>query len=508
MNQVLIDGTSLSLQSVHKLVHEGYEAAIAPEARERMQQTRQTVEGAIASGQIVYGVNTGFGKLSSVIIPHDQIEELQRNLVLSHACGVGDPIPTPIVRTALVLKANSLCKGYSGVRLIVAELVVELFNRNVTPIIPCKGSVGASGDLAPLAHLTLVMMGMGEALIDGARLSGGEALHRVGLQPLKLQAKEGLALLNGTQITAAYAVEALTRALQLSKIADIAGAMSTESLLGTNTAFDERIHRARGHKEQIQVAANLRALMADSEIVAGHRTCSKVQDAYSSRCIPQVHGAVRQALRYVQEVVETELNSCTDNPLVFSKEGEILSGGNFHAQPLSLACDVLSVAVSQLANISERRLENLMDPVQSGLPAFLTRHGGLHSGLMIAQVTAAALVSENKVLSHPASVDSIPTSANQEDFVSMGTHSARKALEIVENAETVLAVELLAACQALDLRGTLKPGIGSEAARRIIRRSIPTLDEDRLIQTDIQTLLKLIRNGDLLHAVEAAVGPM
>lgn len=508
MSQVVIDGNSLTLQDVERVAHHRAEVRIAPEAAAVMQRSRDTVERVISSGRVVYGVNTGFGKLSSVHIPEEQIEALQLNLVLSHACGVGSAIPETVVRTALLLKANSLCKGLSGTRPCVAQRLVELLNLGVTPQIPCKGSVGASGDLAPLAHLTLVLLGMGEAQVDGRTLSGTDALASVGLKPMSLKAKEGLALLNGTQITAAYAVEALMRARQLVKLADIAGAMTVESLLGTKVAFDERIQRARGFDDQLRVAANLRNMMADSDIVLSHKDCGKVQDAYSSRCIPQVHGAVRHALRYVEDVVTTELNACTDNPLVFAEDDEVLSGGNFHAQPLSLASDVLTIAVSQLANISERRLENLMDAAQSGLPPFLAPHSGINSGFMIAQVTAAALVSENKVLSHPASVDSIPTSANQEDFVSMGTHAARKALETVENAETVIAIELLAGCQAVDFRCDLKPGRGTGAAFLVIRSAVPPLEKDRLLQTDIQQLADLIRRGTIVAAVEAAVGQL
>ncbi len=508
MEQIVIDGESLSLQDVFRAAYQGCRVTAAPAALEKMQRARDTVERVIEAGRVVYGLNTGFGKLSSVHIPPEQIEELQLNLVLSHACGVGEVIPAPIVRAAMLLKANTLCKGFSGTRPCVAERLLDLLNGGVVPLIPCKGSVGASGDLAPSAHMVLVLIGRGEALLNGQRMSGAAALQSLGLEPLQLKAKEGLALLNGTQITAAYLAEALRRALQLLKTADIAGAMSVESLLGTKVAFDDRIQRARGFSDQIKVAANLRALMAESEIVLSHKNCGKIQDAYSSRCIPQVHGAARHALRYVREVVETELNACSDNPLVFVEEGETLSGGNFHAQPLSLAADVLTIAVTQLANISERRLENLMDAAQSGLPPFLAAQSGLHSGFMIAQVTAAALVSENKVLSHPASVDSIPTSANQEDFVSMGTHAARKALEAVENAETVLAIELLAATQAIDFRSALRPGAGTGVAHDVIRQIIPPLTGDRLMQNDILQTLELLRSGRIIEQVEAVVGPL
>lgn len=508
MNQVLIDGNTLALQDVYNVSHLGYGVVLAPAAIERMQYSREVVERIIASGQSVYGVNTGFGKLSTVHIPNEEIDELQLNLVLSHACGVGDAVSDPVVRSAMLLKANSLCKGFSGTRPCVAQALLDLLNNGVVPSIPEKGSVGASGDLAPLAHMTLVLLGMGEAKAGDRLLPGADALLAVHLQPLVLKAKEGLALLNGTQIMTAFAAEALNRALQLVKLADIAGAIVVESLLGTQVAFDERIQKARGFSDQIRVADNLRRMMADSEIVASHKDCGKVQDAYSSRCIPQVHGAVRHGVRFVEEALNTEINACTDNPLVFADDAEILSGGNFHGQPISLACDVLAIAMTQLAGISERRLENLMDANQSGLPPFLAPNSGINSGFMIAQVTAAALVSENKVLSHPASVDSIPTSANQEDFVSMGAHAARKALEVVDNVETVIAIELLAGCQAIDFRRNLKPGRGTAAAYETIRRNVPALEKDRLLQTDIKKLQALIRNGEIVKAVEAAVGPL
>jgi histidine ammonia-lyase len=356
--------------------------------------------------------------------------------------------------------------------------------------------------------MTLVLLGLGEAMVQGKRVSGSEALRFLDLAPLTLAAKEGLALLNGTQVLAAYAAYALNRAQRLAKLSDIAAAITVESLLNTKVAYDDRIQKARGHRGQILVANNMLKLLSDSEIVESHKECGKVQDAYSSRCIPQVHGAVRQALDYVQEIVTTELNACTDNPLVFFKDNEVLSGGNFHGQPISLASDTMAIAVAQLANISERRLENLMDPVQSGLPPFLALESGTNSGYMIAQVTAAALVSENKVLCHPASVDSIPTSANQEDFVSMGTHAARKALEVVQNSETIIAIELLAGCEATDLRGDLKSGKGTGAAYRFIRQHIPSMKRDRLLHQDIERMVHLIQSDAIVTAVEHAVGTL
>ncbi len=508
MNQLEIDGESLNLQEVYSVAHRGLTVSIHPQAMERMQRSRQSIEDIVRQGRIVYGVNTGFGKLANVHIPQDELDELQLNLVLSHACGAGDPVPESIVRAVMLLKANALCKGFSGSRPELAQMLVDMLNKDVIPVIPAKGSVGASGDLAPLAHMTLVMLGLGEAFVHGKKMAGGKALQTAGLTPITLKAKEGLALLNGTQVMTAYAAEAVVRAVNLTKLADIAGAITVESLLGTKAAFDDRIQRARGFADQIHVAENMRKMMADSEIVESHKDCGKVQDPYSSRCIPQVHGAARQAVRFAQEVVTTELNASTDNPLVFFEENDVLSGGNFHGQPISTACDVLAIAVAQLANISERRLENLMDTNQSGLPPFLATRSGINSGFMIAQVTAAALASENKVLCHPASVDSIPTSANQEDFVSMGAHAARKALEVVENSETVIGIELLAGCQAMDFREKLQPGNGTSPAYQIIREHIPTMQKDRLLKNDIERIRQLLKFGSIIQKVEAAVGPL
>ncbi|OPZ71726.1 MAG: Histidine ammonia-lyase [bacterium ADurb.Bin478] len=506
--KIVLDGFSLDLDSLSAVSRGQAEVQVAPAAWERIRASRRCVEAFVHQGKVVYGINTGFGKLASVHIPDSELNALQRNLVLSHACGVGAAVPQEIARVIVLLKINTLCTGYSGVRPEVVECLLQLLNHDVIPVLPCKGSVGASGDLAPLAHLTLVLLGLGQAWVHGRPMDGAAALASAGLQPLELQAKEGLSLLNGTQVLTAYAAMALLAGERLAKLADIAGAISVESLLNSKTAFDERIQKARGHSGQVKVAENLRRLLADSEIMDSHRQCGKVQDAYSSRCMPQVHGAVRQALAFAHELVAVELNSCSDNPLVFADQQEVLSGGNFHGQPLSLASDTLAIAMTQLANISERRLENLMDPVQSGLPPFLAPESGTNSGFMIAQVTAAALVSENKVLSHPASVDSIPTSANQEDFVSMAAHAGRKALEVTENSETVLAIELLAGCQATDFRKDLKPGAGTGAAYRLIREQIPVMEQDRLMYQDIEQMTQLMRNGRLLAAVERAVGSL
>lgn len=506
MQPLAIDGNSLNLNQLYRVAFDRCGIKILKNASQKMQGSRDCIEEILAGGKIVYGVNTGFGKLANVHIQPDEIEALQHNLVLSHACGIGDSIPEPIVRAAMLLKINALCKGYSGTRPVLATYLCDLLNRGITPCIPEKGSVGASGDLAPLAHMTLVLLGMGEAFVDGKKMRGAEALKAAGLEPLTLKAKEGLAILNGTQITTAFAAVALRRAMDLVKAADIAGALTVESLLHTKTAFDDRIQMARAYPYQIKVARNLQNLLVESEIIASHKGCEKIQDPYSSRCIPQVHGAVRQALDFVEEVVNTELNAATDNPLVFAEDKTVLSGGNFHAQPLSLASDTLAIALAQLANISERRLENLMDSNQSGLPPFLASDSGKNSGFMMAQVTAAALVSENKVLCHPASVDSIPTSANQEDFVSMGTHAARKAFEVLQNAETIIGIELLAGCQALDFREHRKPGKGTRLAYKSIRDRIATMPRDRLFQKDLMKIKALIEKNTIVKNVEKGIG--
>ncbi len=508
MQKITINGQELTLEQLYAVAFGKTKVMIEPQANERMQCSRDCIEEILARGRVVYGVNTGFGKLANVHIKPKEIEALQHNLILSHACGIGDPIPEPVVRAAMLLKVNALCKGYSGSRPVVAKYLCELLNHQITPCIPEKGSVGASGDLAPLAHMTLVLLGMGEAYVNGKKTSGEKALRRANLAPLVLKAKEGLAIINGTQITTAFAALALFRAQNLVKTADIAGALTVESLLHTKTAFDERIQRARGFQHQIKVAGNLSKLLLESEIVSSHQDCDKIQDPYSSRCIPQVHGIVRQALNFVREVIDTELNAATDNPLVFTEDQSVLSGGNFHAQPISLASDTLAIALAQLSNISERRLENLMDSVQSGLPPFLASDSGKNSGFMMAQVTAAALVSENKILCHPASVDSIPTSANQEDFVSMGTHAARKAFEVLQNAETIIGIELLAGCQALDFRGHRQPGRGTRVAYETIRKIIPTMPRDRLFQTDLMKIKKIIKENNIVQNVENVIGSL
>lgn len=511
-----LDGNTLSLEQLNDVARGRHEVELAPSALARMSRSRHLVEEVLRTGQVIYGVNTGFGKLSDVHISTADLKTLQKNLILSHACGFGAALTAPEVRALLALKINTLLGGYSGSRPVVAEYLFKFLQNDILPVVPEKGSVGASGDLAPLAHLALVLIGEGEANCKGQHLSGANALQRLSLAPLELEAKEGLALLNGTQFMTAVGALAFSQIEILSRTADIIGAMSAEALLCTPVAFDARIHAARGHRGQQESAANLRRLMADSPIRSSHLECGRVQDAYSIRCMPQVHGAVRAQLRGLREVFAIELNAATDNPLVFVENhsgeprGEILSGGNFHGHPISTACDFLSILSTHLANISERRLALMMDPVasDSGLPSFLIKNSGLNSGFMIAQVTAASLVSENKVLSHPASVDSIPTSANKEDYVSMGAAAAVKARNAVRNATQVLAIELLAACQALDLRAPLQPGPATGAVLNLVRQSVPMLVQDRILAHEMKSVSELIATGEVVRAVEKVVGEL
>jgi histidine ammonia-lyase len=456
----------------------------------------------------IYGVTTGFGALSDVAISGKDTRRLQENILMSHAAGVGRPLEAETVRAVMTLRVKDFARGHSGIRLETAQQLLELLNRGVVPVIPEKGSVGASGDLAPLAHLALVLLGKGEAFYNGRKMSGAEALKASGLAPIRLESAEGLALVNGTQVMTAIGALSVHDARQLSRLTDIAASMTLEVLMGSRTEFNPKIHQVRPHPGQIAAAANMERITRASEIISSHSDCSRVQDAYTLRCSPQVHGATKDAIAYCRRVVETELNASTGNPLIFAESEEFLLGGNFHGQPVALAMDFLGIAVAELANISERRIERLVNPMLSGLPAFLVSDGGLNSGFMIAQYTAAALVSENKVLAHPASVDSIPTSANKEDHVSMGTIAARKGREIVANTENVIGIELLCAAQALDLFTNLKPGEGTLAAYQAIRRVIPHLDTDRFLAADIDAMRELMRSGAILGAVEERVGEL
>jgi histidine ammonia-lyase len=482
---------------------------MSDEAKDRMRAAREVVEAAAREPARTYGVNTGFGRLVSKTIPPELADELQVRLLRSHACGVGEPYPDEIVRAALLLRANALAAGASGTRVEVAELLVECLNRGLIPRVPSRGSVGASGDLAPLAHLALPLVGEGEALIEKELLPGGEAMQRVGLEPLHLRAKEGLSLINGTQFMAAFGALGVVRARRLAAAADIACALTVEALEGSGQSFRREIQELRPLRGQSQSAANLRRLLEGSTVMQSHRWCDRVQDAYSLRCAPQVHGASRDLLRYAEETVAVELNAATDNPLVLVDQGEIVSNGNFHGQPLAFALDALAIVVSELASISERRTERLVNPsLSEGLPAFLASDGGLNSGFMIPQYVAASLVSENKALCHPAGVDSIPTSAGQEDHVSMGNASGLKAWQVLANAESVVAIELLAGAQAVEFLAPLSPGAGSEAARRFVRGISPRVSEDRPLSGDIEAIAAAVRDGSLIASVEAEIGDL
>ncbi|HEX7050938.1 MAG TPA: histidine ammonia-lyase [Longimicrobiales bacterium] len=469
---------------------------LAAEARPRVEAARAFVERVVGEGRVVYGLTTGFGALAEVVIPPDRIRELQVNLLRSHAGGVGAPLSEAETRAVMLLRANVLALGHSGVRPVVIERLAELLNRRVHPVIPSRGSVGASGDLAPLSHLALVLLGEGEAVVAGERMPGGAALRRVDLEPLTLEAKEGLALNNGTQAQTGVGVLALLAAERAVETAEVAGAMSLEALRGTPDAFDAAIQRVRPHPGQGTSAARLRALLAASEIRESHRHGDpRVQDAYSLRCMPQVHGAARQALAFVRQVLEIEANSATDNPLIFAEEERVLSGGNFHGQPVAQALDLLAMVCADLASISERRLARLVDPALSGLPAFLTHDPGVHSGMMMAQIVAAALVTELKAKAQPASVDSIPTDANKEDHVSMGMTAALQARDAVHLLETVLALELLAGAQALEFLKPLRPGRGVAAAYARIRERVAPLEGDRELTPDIAAVEALVGAG-------------
>ncbi|MDX2030760.1 MAG: histidine ammonia-lyase [Blastocatellia bacterium] len=492
---IQLDGASLTLADT-EAVADGAAVELAEAARGAIARSRAFVEEIVARGEVVYGINTGFGALSEVTIPRAELRELQVNLVRSHACGVGDPLPERVVRAMMLHRANVLAKGFSGCRPLVIETLVAMLNGGVHPVIPSRGSVGASGDLAPLAHLALVCIGEGEAVLAGARMPGGEAMRSAGIAPLALEAKEGLALLNGTQAMTAIGGLALVVADRLAEMADVIGAMTLEALKGTPVAFDERIHAVRPHAGQAESARRLRDLIAGSEIRESHRdrvADPRVQDAYALRCMPQVHGAVRDALRHARQILEIEINSATDNPLVFAEAREVLSGGNFHGEPVALALDYAAIAIADLATISERRVERLVNPSLSNLPAFLTPHPGTHSGLMIAQVTAASLIAENNVLAHPASVFTIPTSANKEDHVSMGTTAALKFAQIVRNVETVLAIELMCAAQGLEFLKPLKPAPPLRAMYERVREIVPALGKDMPLSGHIEALAALLR---------------
>ncbi|WP_427338923.1 histidine ammonia-lyase [Caloranaerobacter sp. DY30410] len=507
MGKVIIDGYNLTISDVVNVARNGYIVELSDDAILRVKKARELVDKFVENEKVVYGITTGFGKFSETVISKEETKQLQKNLIMSHSCGVGNPLSEEIVRAVMLLRANALAKGNSGIRLSTLQTLIDMLNKGVHPIIPEKGSLGASGDLAPLSHMVLVLLGEGEAIYKGERLSGKEAMNKAGIQTVELTSKEGLALINGTQIMTAIGALTVYDSKQLMKIADISAALTIEALNGIIDAFDERVHKVRPHLGQIKTASNIRRLCENSGNITRQGEI-RVQDAYTLRCIPQIHGASKDALEYVEEKINIEINSATDNPLIFSDDEFVVSGGNFHGQPIALAMDFLGIALSEIANSSERRIERLVNPQLSGLPAFLAEKGGLNSGFMIAQYTAASLVSENKVLAHPASVDSIPSSANQEDHVSMGTIAARKAKEILFNVQNVLAIEMLTAVQAIDFNGSEKLGRGTKTAYNKIRENITHVDKDRILYKDINKSFELISSGDILREVESYIGEL
>jgi len=503
MEKILyIDGSSLTIEQLYEVAFNYQKIALTEESIIKIDKCRKYVEKIVADKKIVYGLTTGFGKFANISIPIDQIDELQENLILSHATGVGSYLSITEVRAIHLLRINVLAKGHSGIRITTLQTLIDMLNCGIHPQIPEKGSLGASGDLAPLSHLALVLLGYGEAEYQGEILSGTEAMKKAGLSPVKLQAKEGLALNNGTQVMTGIACLTLLRSEHLCKIADVVAAITVDGLLGTPSAYDELIHNLRLHKGQLESASNLRNLLKDSQLRESHLDCSNVQDAYSLRCVPQVHGAIRQSLKHIREVLEIEINSATDNPLIFPDEDKVISGGNFHGEPIAFACDLLGICVSELANISERRLEQLLNPaLNRGLNPFLAMRPGLDSGYMITQFTAASLVSENKVLAHPSSVDSIPTSANQEDHVSMGTIGSVKARNITNNTAYVLAIEFMAATQAIESREYKSSPVLQEIIINF-RKNVNRLMKDRILRDDIENSKIFVEDQSIIEIIK------
>lgn len=504
---ITIDGNSLTIEQVIQVARTKAKVKIHKKNKELVDKNAAVVERFVKNGQVVYGITTGIGSFADVLIPQDHVRELQKNLLMSHSSGTGPLMDDDQVRTMMLLRINALIKGYSGIRWETLQRLLYFLNTDILPQVPQKGSVGASGDLVPLAHMSAPLTGLGRVKHKGKVWKAADLHAELGMKPITLEAKEGLALINGTQLMSAVGVLNAYDSVVLCKTADIASACSIEALRGTDAPFDSRVHMLRPHPGQCIVADNIRRLLEASEILPSHRECGKVQDAYSLRCIPQVHGATRDTVDYASVVLETEINSVTDNPIVFTETQDSISCGNFHGQPIAFVLDFLGIGLAELANISERRIERLVDPAYSNLPPFLTPEGGLNTGYMITQYAAASLVSENKVLSHPASVDSIPTSANQEDHVSMGAIAAFKGANIIRNVRDVLAIELLCAAQGLDFIAE-KPGKGVALAHKIIREHIPTLTQDRVMSTDIQKMAKLVFNETIIDAVEKEIGPL
>ena len=507
MTTVHLDGKSLTLQDVVNVARKGYKVEIAPAAKEQIKECAASVSEWVKEGRVVYGITTGFGDLASVVIPRDKGRQLQENLLLSHACGYGEPYPEDVVRAIMLLRINTLTRGFSGISLETLQQMVDYLNLGIHPVVPTQGSVGASGDLCPLSHVAISLIGHGEVVYKGQKMSASEALAKVGMKPVELQPKEGLALNNGTTVMNAVAALCIVDAMNMMKNADVAASMSAEALHAVPYAFDRRTHDLRPQVGQGVVAENIRRLIEGSEIIEAFKK-DRVQDAYSLRCLPQVHGASRDAIGYVKEKVEIEINSVTDNPIIFHKDGDAISGGNFHGQPMAMAMDFVGIAAAEFASISERRVARLVDHKLSDLPPFLVSDSGVNSGFMIPQYTAAAIVSENKVLAHPSVVDSIPTSANQEDHVSMGGYSARKGRQILDNTNRVIAVEMVNAAQGMDFRAPLKPGKGSGAAFKEFRKHVPFYEKDQFMQPLLLKSLELVENGTVVKAVEEAIGEL
>ena len=506
---ITLTGERVTIDLVCQVAYQNTQVKMGEKARQKMNESYQYISGRVAAGEVIYGVNTGFGAFSNIRINNEDIAQLQKNLIRTHCCGVGEPFSRAETRAIMFLRANALATGHSGIRDLVVEKILEFLNKDVIPVIPQQGSVGASGDLAPLAHLALCLIGEGEAWEGDRRVEVSQLLQKKKLQPLELQAKEGLALINGCQVMTAVGLLNSYEARRLMWMTDVAGAMSLEALFGSRKAFDPLISAVRPHPGEAETARNILKLVGPtSEIAKSHENCDRVQDAYSLRCMPAVHGAAKNALRQCFKTLEIEANSSTDNPLVFAEDKKILSGGNFHGEPVAFALDFMAIAMSAMASISECRIEKMINPSMSGLPAFLSPNGGLNSGHMIVQVSAASLVSENKILSHPASVDSIPTSADKEDHVSMGTIAARKLGQIVRNAENIVAMEFLCACQALDLHRPNRPVGGVLAVHQLIRQAVPFAQEDRVFSRDIEAIKDLIRANEILNVVKESVGEL
>ncbi|MDY4005348.1 MAG: histidine ammonia-lyase [Fusobacterium varium] len=508
--RLVIGDRRLTLEDLINITRKGYKIEISEKAYERVAAARELVDRYVKEKKVSYGITTGFGKFSDTVISEEETGVLQKNLIMSHSCGVGNPLPVDMAKGIMLLRIVNLSKGHSGVRKIVLDTLVDMLNKDVTPFIPEKGSLGASGDLAPLSHMVLVMLGMGKAYVNGELLDGAEAMKKAGVPILEeLSSKEGLALINGTQVMTSIGAHVTYDAINLMKHLDIAGALTMEALNGITCAFDSRVHEVRGHQGQIKTAENFRNILAESKCTTKQGEM-RTQDPYTLRCIPQIHGASKDALEYVREKVEIEMEAVTDNPIIFCDTDDVISGGNFHGQPMALPFDFLGIAISEMANVSERRIERLVNPsLNCGLPAFLVENGGVNSGFMIVQYSAASLVSENKVLAHPASVDSTPSSANQEDHVSMGTIAARKAGEILKNARKVIAMEILSACQGIDLKKVNKNlGLGTEKAYTAVREIVSYYDKDRVMNIDINAVETLIEKNSIVENVEKVIGEL